>query len=75
MSKFWIFLSSVWQEAKKVKWPNKKEALTSTLIVVAILIFVSVYLFLIDYGFLNLFTKFIYPLIGIKTGMGTGSTQ
>ncbi len=24
MSKFWIFLTSVWQEAKKIKWPTKK---------------------------------------------------
>jgi preprotein translocase subunit SecE len=75
MSRFWLFLSSVMQEAKKVKWPNRKEAINSTLIVLAILIFVSLYLFIADYGLLNLFTKVIYPLIGIKTGLGTGASQ
>lgn len=75
MSRFWLFLSSVMQESKKVKWPNRKEAINSTLIVLAILIFVSLYLFIADYGLLNLFTKIIYPLIGIKTGLGTGASQ
>lgn len=75
MSKFWLFLSSVMQEAKKVKWPNKKEAINSTLIVLAIIMFVSLYLFIADYGLLNLFTKVIYPVIGIKTGLGNGATQ
>ncbi|KLO22352.1 MULTISPECIES: preprotein translocase subunit SecE [unclassified Marinitoga] len=75
MSKFWLFLSSVMQEAKKVKWPNRKEAVNSTLIVLAILIFVSLYLFIADYGLLNLFSKVVYPLIGIKSGLGTGATQ
>ncbi|MBM7558534.1 preprotein translocase subunit SecE [Marinitoga litoralis] len=75
MSKFWVFLSSVMQEGKKVKWPNRKEAINSTLIVLAILIFVSLYLFVVDYGLLNLFAKVVYPLIGIKSGLGTGVTQ
>ncbi|SHE27994.1 preprotein translocase subunit SecE [Marinitoga hydrogenitolerans DSM 16785] len=75
MSKFWLFLSSVMQESKKVKWPNKKEAMTSTLIVLAIIIFVSLYLFIADYGLLNLFSKVIYPIIGIKSGLGTSASQ
>ncbi|KAF2955611.1 preprotein translocase subunit SecE [Marinitoga sp. 38H-ov] len=75
MSKFWVFLSSVIQEGKKVKWPNRKEAVNSTLIVLAILIFVSLYLFIADYGLLNLFSKVIYPLLGIKSGLGAGASQ
>ncbi|GAB6188536.1 hypothetical protein JCM30566_02750 [Marinitoga arctica] len=75
MSKFWLFLSSVMQEGKKVKWPNRKEATNSTLIVLAILIFVSLYLFIADYGLLNLFSKVIYPIIGIKSGLGNSATQ
>ena len=65
MSKFWIFLSTVWQEAKKVTWPNKKELTTATIVVIIILAFVSVYLFLVDYGLINFFTKIVYPAFGI----------
>jgi len=61
MSKFWIFLTSVWQEAKKIKWPTKKELLNSTLVVVVILVVVSVYLFLVDFGLVQFFTHLVYP--------------
>jgi len=50
MSKFWIFLTSVWQEAKKIKWPTKKELLNSTLVVLVILVVVAAYLFVVDFG-------------------------
>ncbi|HOT31736.1 MAG TPA: preprotein translocase subunit SecE [Petrotogaceae bacterium] len=62
MSKFWVFLSQVWQEAKKVTWPSKKELLNSTVIVLAILLFFAVYLFAVDLGLMTFFKNLIYPI-------------
>ena len=63
VSKFWVFLSSVMQEAKKVNWPSKKELLNSTAVVLVIIIFVALYLMLVDFGMLNFFQKLVYPLL------------
>lgn len=62
MSRFWIFLSSVWQEAKKVSWPSRKNLLKSTGIVLIIIAFVAVYLFVVDFGLMNAFAKIVYPI-------------
>ncbi|MDN5341775.1 preprotein translocase subunit SecE [Oceanotoga sp. DSM 15011] len=71
MSKFWVFLSSVWQEAKKVSWPSKKDLMKSTGVVLVIILFVSVYLLVIDWGLLSAFTKWVYPIFlgGMATNM------
>lgn len=62
MSKFWIFLSSVWQEVKRISWPSKKQLMSSTAVVMVILLFVAVYLFVVDFGLLSFFSSLIYPL-------------
>lgn len=63
MSKFWVFLSSVWQEAKKVNWPSKRALLSSTGVVMIILVFVALYLTAMDIGLLKFFEKVIYPVV------------
>ncbi|HBT51255.1 MAG TPA: preprotein translocase subunit SecE [Petrotoga sp.] len=62
MSKFWIFLTSVWQEAKKINWPTRKELLNSTLVVLIVIAIFAVYLFAIDFGLLQLFSWLVYPV-------------
>lgn len=71
MSKFWIFLTSVWQEAKKINWPTRKELLNSTIIVLIIIAFVAVYLFAVDFGLLQFFTLLVYPVFLGSQGSGT----
>jgi SecE/Sec61-gamma subunits of protein translocation complex. len=61
MSKFWIFLTSVWQEAKKLNGPTKKELLKFHIGSFVILVVVSVYLFLVDFGLVQFFTHLVYP--------------
>ncbi len=74
MSKFWIFLSSVWQEAKKVSWPSRKNLMKSTGVVLIIVAFVAVYLFAVDFGLLNAFSKLVYPIfLGGLAGSSTPS--
>ncbi|BBE32127.1 protein translocase subunit SecE [Tepiditoga spiralis] len=63
MSKFWVFLSSVMQEARKVNWPSRKELLNSTAVVLVIIVFIALYLMLVDFGMLNFFQKLVYPLL------------
>ncbi|PNR95943.1 preprotein translocase subunit SecE [Petrotoga sp. 9PWA.NaAc.5.4] len=70
MSKFWIFLTSVWQEAKKINWPTRKELLNSTIIVLIIIAFVAVYLFAVDFGLLQFFTLLVYPVFLRNQGSG-----
>ncbi|MDY6896112.1 MAG: preprotein translocase subunit SecE, partial [Thermotogota bacterium] len=62
MSKFWIFLTSVWQEAKKINWPTRKELLNSTLVVLIVIAIFAVYLFAVDFGLLQLFSWLVYPV-------------
>lgn len=70
MSKFWIFLTSVWQEAKKINWPTRKELLNSTIIVLIIIAFVAIYLFAVDFGLLQFFTLLVYPVFLRNQGSG-----
>jgi preprotein translocase subunit SecE len=44
------FFTDSWSELKKVKWPNRKELTTYTLVVLVTVIFVTVYFALLDYG-------------------------
>jgi preprotein translocase subunit SecE len=71
MSKFWVFLTSVWQEAKKVNWPTRKELLNSTLVVLIVIAIFAVYLFAIDFGLLQFFSLLVYPVF--LRGAGTPS--
>ena len=44
------FVAEAWQELKKVNWPNRKETLGTTGVVLILVVLVSVYLGLVDFG-------------------------
>lgn len=44
------FFSESWSELKKVRWPNRKEMTSYTLVVISTVAFVAVYFFLLDIG-------------------------
>jgi preprotein translocase subunit SecE len=54
------FLREAKMELKKVKWPTRKELLASTAVVIALVLLVSFYLGLIDFGLI----KMIKAIIG-----------
>ena len=49
-NKYYKFLEQVKQEAYKVTWPNKKELITSTIIVIITVFIFSILCLLLDYG-------------------------
>jgi preprotein translocase subunit SecE len=44
------FFSDSWSELKKVKWPNRKELISYTIVVVSVVIFVTIYFAILDLG-------------------------
>jgi preprotein translocase subunit SecE len=42
------FFSDSWSELKKVKWPNRKELTSYTIVVVSVVIFVTIYFAFLD---------------------------
>jgi preprotein translocase subunit SecE len=44
------FVSEAWQELKKVTWPNRKETVGTTIVVIILVILISGYLGLVDMG-------------------------
>ena len=44
------FLSQVKSELKKVAWPSRKETIASTQVVILLVLFVALFLWLVDYG-------------------------
>jgi len=53
------FIREVQVEAKKVVWPERKEAVQATLMVVIMVLFVSLFLWLVDSGLSWLVQKVI----------------
>ncbi len=53
------FVREVQVEAKKVVWPERKEAMQATLMVVVMVLFVSLFLWLVDSGLSWLVQKVI----------------
>lgn len=49
------YLRETWYELKKVSWPTRREALNLTLIVIAVTLFLSIVLGLMDWVFASLF--------------------
>ncbi len=49
-NKYYKFLEQVKQEAYKVTWPDKKELITSTIIVIITVFIFSILCLLLDYG-------------------------
>ncbi|RKX44697.1 MAG: preprotein translocase subunit SecE [Thermotogae bacterium] len=58
------FLSEVRSESKKVTWPNKKELLAATSVVLFILLVMGIYLGFLDLAFSNL-TRWLLAALGI----------
>jgi preprotein translocase subunit SecE len=44
------FFADSWAELKKVKWPNRKELISYTLVVLFTVAFVTVYFYVLDLG-------------------------
>jgi preprotein translocase subunit SecE len=44
------FFNDSWTELKKVKWPNRKELTSYTIVVVCTVIFVTIYFAILDLG-------------------------
>lgn len=59
-NKITSFLKEVKIEMKKVNWPNRRETIRYTLIVLAISFFVAFYLGLLDLIFTTLLRKFFF---------------
>ena len=49
-----LFLSEVRNELKRVTWPSQKEVYATTVVVILTSLFFGVYLFVLDFGLLNL---------------------
>ena len=46
---FWFFGDS-WSELKKVRWPNRKELISYTAIVLVVTLIITIYFWLLDIG-------------------------
>jgi preprotein translocase subunit SecE len=44
------YLKSVWAESKKVQWSSMEQLRTSTLVVLAVILFVGIFIWLSDVG-------------------------
>ena len=53
------FFEEAWQELKKVHWPSRKETYAATLVVIIVVVLISIYLALVDFGL----TKAIQAMI------------
>lgn len=53
------FLKEVKVEMKKVSWPNRKETVSSTTIVITVVIFLSVFIGICDFGLSEIFSVII----------------
>jgi preprotein translocase subunit SecE len=48
------FFADSWTELKKVRWPNRKELTSYTLVVLVTIVFVTIYFWLLDIGISSL---------------------
>jgi preprotein translocase subunit SecE len=44
-----MFLQDAWQEFHRIQWPSRKEVQAATLVVIALVTIIAVYLFLVDW--------------------------
>ncbi|CAH0120757.1 preprotein translocase subunit SecE [Paenibacillus sp. CECT 9249] len=47
---FFSFIAESWAELKKVRWPNRKELTSYTIVVVCTVLFVTIYFWILDIG-------------------------
>ncbi len=59
LTKIKAFLKEVKTELKKVNWPNRKETIKYTLIVIIVLVLVAAYLGAVDFLFSRLLNRLI----------------
>ncbi|MDD5433422.1 MAG: preprotein translocase subunit SecE [Candidatus Pacebacteria bacterium] len=55
-----IFFKEVFTEGKKVDWPTRQETLRYTALVLGISAGAAIFLGALDYGFVQLLSKFIF---------------
>lgn len=48
------FIADSWSELKKVRWPNRKELVSYTIVVLVTVLFVTIYFALLDLGITGL---------------------
>ncbi|MGU3473814.1 preprotein translocase subunit SecE [Paenibacillus sp. D51F] len=48
------FFTDSWAELKKVRWPNRKELTSYTIVVLVTIVFVTIYFWLLDIGISSL---------------------
>jgi len=53
------FMSEVKVEAKKVTWPERKETMQATIMVFVMVIFIALFLWLVDWGLSSLVKQVI----------------
>jgi preprotein translocase subunit SecE len=53
------FIEEAWQELKKVHWPSRKETYAATAVVILVVVFISIFLAIVDLGL----TKAIQAII------------
>jgi preprotein translocase subunit SecE len=54
------FVKEAWQELKKVNWPGRRETLGGTGVVLILVIIISIFLGLIDFGLSRLVKQIIH---------------
>lgn len=59
MPGFMSFLKDSREELKKVVWPSREEVLNSTIVVLGAVIFISLFLFLVDKTFESMFDTLV----------------
>jgi preprotein translocase subunit SecE len=53
------FVAESWQELKKTTWPNRRETIGTTVVVIILVFFISAYLGLVDVGLSALIKRFM----------------
>ena len=51
------FVAEAWQELKKVTWPNRRETLGTTLVVIILVIIIAAFLGVVDMGLSSLVNR------------------
>lgn len=52
------FFADSWSELRKVRWPNRKELISYTIVVILTVLFVTLYFYVIDLGLTELIAIF-----------------
>lgn len=61
LDKATLFLREVKIELKKVIWPSRKQAIGSTVVVIMLVVIISLFLGMVDWGLSSLVSIFINP--------------